>query len=426
MSQLPAQMLKHNSVIAMFDEGASLVQLETAIRELHVGSVRCLEDGASAPVHADLAILNPESAKAVARWHESGKHLPTVMMSKDMSFEARLRAVRDGIEGIVAAPVDSQELNEWIKHLSEHRTPQRADILLVDDDPLISEIYAEAMEEIGLNVLIAESAGEAFDLLRSNHIDLMLLDLRMPDIDGVEFARILRQDRNFLSLPIIFLSGERDSDRQLEARRHGGDDFILKPVEPQRLQQIVLLRLERARALQKLIEHDSLTGLLKHSRFHNQLEQEVERSRRTRADICVALIDVDHFKSVNDRYGHPSGDRVLLSLATLFRNMLRKTDLVGRLGGEEFGAVLLDTDTPHAKAVIDRIRTEFEGIEFQSGEQRFHVSFSAGICGFRHDLSAAELVRHADEMLYEAKANGRGRTRVHPAGNSGALRAVAQ
>jgi diguanylate cyclase (GGDEF)-like protein len=235
------------------------------------------------------------------------------------------------------------------------------------------------------------------------------MDVRMPNVSGIELAKIIRQSRRFLSLPIVFLSGEREPARQLEARALGGDDFIAKPVDPARLVALVRMRADRAIRLRSMMERDSLTGLLNHGRFMDRLDHELERCRRSGRDMSVALVDVDYFKGVNDKYGHVRGDQVLRTLAQTLTGGLRRIDIVGRVGGEEFGILLLDTPPEAAWVVVDRIRARFSEIEFSSDKNLFNVTFSAGVSGGRIRLNSREIISSADGHMYRAKAEGRNR-----------------
>ncbi|RLQ87220.1 GGDEF domain-containing protein [Notoacmeibacter ruber] len=399
--------------ILIFDEGLSLAQVSAVVSELRFTPVPALVD---VPLDFDLlppvylAIVNEAAAGALEQWSATPCDAPTIKIAGGGSFEARLQAAREGIAGIVDAPLSSEDLTSWVRHFYTLEATRQSHVLIVDDDQMTREIGAQALRSEDMSVGEVESAREAFKYLQNHTVDAILLDLQMPDVDGLELARIIRQDQQNLSLPIIFLSGERDPLRQLQARRLGGDDFIMKPIMPSRLREIVQMRLERAGALKSLIERDSLTGLLNHARFHAHLESEIGRSSRTDAEISVALIDLDHFKSVNDTYGHQVGDRVIRSLATLLSTALRKTDLIGRLGGEEFGVVLLDTDLESAAHVVDRLRETFEASAFEVDNDTFKASFSAGVSTFRKGRSPADMVRFADAALYQAKAQGRGRT----------------
>jgi diguanylate cyclase (GGDEF)-like protein len=225
----------------------------------------------------------------------------------------------------------------------------------------------------------------------------------------MELAKIIRQSRRYLSLPIVFLSGERELGRQLEARALGGDDFISKPVDPKHLVSLVRMRADRGIRLRSIMERDSLTGLLNHARFTDRLDHELERCRRSGGEVSLALIDIDLFKDVNDKFGHVIGDRVLRNLAHTLTVGFRRIDIVGRFGGEEFGVLLLDTPPEAACVVVDRIRQRFSETQFSAGKQPFSVTFSAGVSGSRNHFKSEEIVSAADASMYRAKAAGRNR-----------------
>jgi diguanylate cyclase (GGDEF)-like protein len=214
----------------------------------------------------------------------------------------------------------------------------------------------------------------------------------------------------YLSLPIVFLSVEADFDRQLAAMRLGGDEFLTKPILPAQLTSVVRSRVERYRTLRALMVQDSLTGLANHSRLHQLLATEVARAARHQRAFSLAMIDVDHFKQVNDRHGHPTGDRVLQALARFLRQRLRQTDVVARYGGEEFAVVLSNTDGANAFTVIDRLRSQFAALVHESDKgESFSATFSAGVAAFTGKCTAREMILTADRALYEAKGQGRDR-----------------
>jgi diguanylate cyclase (GGDEF)-like protein len=341
-------------------------------------------------------------------------HRPVILLSGETSFPARLAAARAGVDAVIARPVDVSELAEWLNDLARPSHREAFSVLIVDDDALLAETYAAALESAGMITRVASDPAAALAELASSFPDLVLLDMQMPGANGIELARIIRQSRRFLSLPIVFLSAERDPASQLEARRLGGDDFISKPVDPGQLVSLVRMRAERSAALRAIMDRDSLTGLLNHARFADRLALELERSRRTGSEATLAIIDLDHFKLVNDRHGHPAGDRVLRAMAHALTAGLRRTDIVGRYGGEEFAAILLDTAPDQAWRTIDQVRLSFSLIDFEAAGRPFRVSFSAGLAGSRRFPSAESLVREADRALYEAKAAGRDRVALAP------------
>jgi diguanylate cyclase (GGDEF)-like protein len=239
--------------------------------------------------------------------------------------------------------------------------------------------------------------------------DLILMDMYMPGCSGLELAAMIRQQEAFVGVPIVFLSLETQLDRQLLALQLGGDDFLTRPIEPDHLVAAVLSRARRARNLYTFMVSDSLTGLLNHTTIKERLEAEVASARRHRLPLAHAMIDIDHFKRVNDTYGHATGDHVLKSLAQLLQQRLRKTDVIGRYGGEEFAVILPSTSADAALAVVDQIRAGFEQVRHQSEGTDFRVTFSAGVAVFPPFGDAARLSEAADKALYHAKQEGRNR-----------------
>ncbi|WP_374446899.1 diguanylate cyclase [Stella sp.] len=332
---------------------------------------------------------------------------PTILVADQIDLDARLAAARCGIDAVIPQPVDPGELAEWLNGFIGGASEQPYSVLVVDDDAVIARAYSAALEGAGMVVETTCDPAEVPALIAAHFPDLVLMDLQMPGISGIELAQVIRQSRRFLSLPIVFLSAEQDADRQLVARRFGGDDFITKPVDFEWLIRLVRLRAERARSLRSAMEHDSLTGLLHHGRFKDKLQHELERCRRTGAEISLAMLDLDHFKRVNDSYGHLAGDRVIRALARTLRVRLRRIDLIGRYGGEEFAVILLDTAPTGAFTAIDQVRQAFAQQQFREGDRTFRVTVSAGIASSRAHRHMNELIAAADALLYEAKRAGR-------------------
>jgi diguanylate cyclase (GGDEF)-like protein len=336
-----------------------------------------------------------------------GPDIPKILIASDASFSFRLAACRADVSAILNRPLNINELADWLEHFATERAVQTASILIVDDDILSAEFHASVLRSAGMQVRAVTDPLDALKAMEATLPDLVLMDVQMPGVDGIELSRVIRQSRQYLAVPIVFLSAERDTSRQIEARKFGGDVFIRKPIDPSQLVSLVRLRVDRSRTLRSMIERDSLTGLYNHGRFNDRLAQEMERCRRTGAELSLAMIDIDHFKQVNDSYGHPVGDRVIRSLATLLTGGLRKIDVVGRYGGEEFAVMLLDTPPHAARTVIDLLRERFSGIPFEASGRSFGATFSAGIAGIAKYESAQKITAAADAALYAAKHGGR-------------------
>ncbi len=220
---------------------------------------------------------------------------------------------------------------------------------------------------------------------------------------------MLRQQEIYLGTPIVFLSSETDLSQQLTALGLGADDYLTKPIDPQRLISVVSARVQRARRMRALIAHDGLTGLLNHTSIKDALAREIAQSMRHKTPLAFVILDLDRFKSVNDVYGHQVGDRVLKSLARLLQQHLRKTDYAGRYGGEEFAIILPHTDGATAQVVLDKLRRAFGELVQHAGEMSFSSTFSGGISVYSEGQSLAEFIKAADLALYQAKDAGRNR-----------------
>ncbi len=336
--------------------------------------------------------------------------VPVIGVTRRNDFESRLAAVRAGVRSYFCHPIDVSRVVEQVERIGDVVGEAPARVLLVDDDLSAAKAHAAMLEAQGMKVRIVTEPAEVFVALEDHSPDIVLVDLYMPHCNGLELASVLRQEEAWVGLPIMFLSSEHDVDKHLAAMGRGADDFLTKPVSSHRLVTQVRARVTRARAMRALMHHDSLTGLLNHIAFKERVASEIARCRREGQPLAIALIDLDHFKSVNDLYGHPIGDRVLRTLARLLRQRLRKSDGVGRYGGEEFGLVLPNAGVDDALRIVDEIRRAFGAIVQHAGDRTFSATLSAGVAVLAGTDDARlpdRLIADADAALYRAKRGGR-------------------
>lgn len=264
-----------------------------------------------------------------------------------------------------------------------------------------------------MNVCLIQDPSLLLLTLETFAPDLVLLDLYLSDCNGIEVAKVIRQDNKFTDLSIVFLSNEAQENIQLLAMQSGADDFLSKPIEDAILVKMVSMRIERFKSLRELTRQDRMTGLLNQITFHLQLEFEVARLQRTGIVMSLALLDIDKFKQINDEYGHPVGDAVIKSLAGLLKKRLRRTDIIGRLGGDEFAIIMTDTLPSVAVKVLDDLRIEFTKLRHFANQSFFMSTFSAGVADFKQNSTADTILKETDDALYISKKRGRNQVSLY-------------
>lgn len=333
--------------------------------------------------------------------------VPVVFLSGYDELQVRLESVRAGGIAYLTKPVNMGILVDKLDELTSIQTPAAYRVMIVDDAVPLTVYYAAVLEQVDILVKVVNDPLKLLKPLLEFAPDLILIDVYMPGCSGLELAKTIRQIDAFISIPIVFLSSEKNIEKQLIAIGMGGDDFLTKPIKPQHLVAAVKSRIQRSQILRSFMVRDSLTGLLNHTAIKAQLSHELARAKRQDKPLSFAMVDIDHFKSINDNYGHAVGDRVIKSLARLLKQRLRENDLVGRYGGEEFAVVLADADVAVAYKIMDDIRNDFARLSHLADEQPFTVTFSCGIADTASYSEAPMLVDAADKALYKAKHAGR-------------------
>ncbi|MDC0662411.1 diguanylate cyclase [Marinobacter sp. SS21] len=346
-----------------------------------------------------------ETVEQLQKRHETS--IPVIFMSdEDGSIETRLRASRCGGEEYFYPAVDPGQLIEKIEAYTHGNTVEPYRVLVLDDSRAQAKFMETVLKKAGMKAHIITDPMQIIHALEQFSPEIIILDMYMPGCTGMEIARVIRQQDRFHSVPIIYLSAEDDVGKQLHAMSLGGDDFLTKPIDPKHLVATLHNRGRRARSLLALMIRDSLTGLYNHTHTLHLLEQEIVKARQKQRPLCYAMLDIDYFKKVNDTYGHPIGDRVLRSLSMFLKQRLRKTDHIGRYGGEEFAIIFPGTRESDARAVLNDIRERFSQLNQPAGDREFNVTFSCGIASWDNE-SAQVLCERADRALYRAKGEGR-------------------
>ncbi len=351
-----------------------------------------------------------DTIETIQEKHETP--IPILYISEsDGSIETRLRAVRSGGEEFFYRALDPGQLIEKIESYSYVNPAEPYKVLAVDDSRAQAKYMENVLEKAGMRSRVLTDPMEVINALEDFSPEIIILDMYMPGCTGMEIAKVIRQQDQLHSVPIIYLSAEEDVSKQLHAMSMGGDDFLTKPIDPKHLIATLHNRGRRARSLLALMIRDSLTGLYNHTHSLHLLENEIGRARQHGHALTYAMLDIDYFKKVNDTYGHPIGDRVLRSLSLFLKQRLRKTDHIGRYGGEEFAIILPETTLSDARNVMNEIREKFSELQQPAAGTDFTVTFSCGLAAWEGE-SPQELCEKADRVLYEAKKAGRNRVNV--------------
>ena len=312
----------------------------------------------------------------------------------------------------------------------ETRTVIKAKILLVEDDPVQANVAKEYLEASGYEVMWADNGKSAIKMAKTQTIDLILLDMILPDLDGNEVCRWLKLNEDTKGIPIIIISVRGSTEEKVTGLEAGAEDYLPKPYSEVELNARIYACL-RTKALQdelrvknrqleevllkveQLAITDPLTELFNRRRFETALESEFKRTMRYQTASSCLMIDIDHFKNINDEYGHHTGDLVLKETANIIKGCIREIDTAARWGGEEFIVLLPETRKNEALKVAHRILNVIAGYSFPQITRQMTVSIGLASIPDPSIDNAEKLINAADVALYEAKQNGRNRIEVH-------------
>jgi len=289
-------------------------------------------------------------------------------------------------------------------------------VLIVDDVLENIQVLGNILKEEKYKIALANNGKKAISIATAILPDLILLDVMMPELDGFETCKRLKKIPETKDIPIIFLTAKTETQDIIDGFKIGAVDYITKPFNSYELRSRVRahvelkiskdLLIEKNEILAKLAITDSLTGSYNHRYIIDSLSRLIEENERYKKPLSIAMVDIDNFKKVNDSYGHDFGDEVLIKISSSIENGIRKTDLLGRYGGEEFLVIFNFSNLKGAVESMDRIIKNVENIKW--GKENFKVTISAGVCE-RKDEDVLKLIKKSDTLLYIAKEKGRNR-----------------
>ena len=307
----------------------------------------------------------------------------------------------------------------WIINLD-----QKTSTLLVEDsDEDFEMVEACLRDQKQIDLSRARDIDEAMKTVKQGQVDLILLDYILPDGNGLDFLK--RLNKKGIEVPVIVITAQGNELIASQLIQEGAYDYLPKEmVSGQSLSRSITDTMEKARLkgeikkaqerLSQMSTRDELTKLYNRRYFKEALEREVARAKRYKSDLVLCMMDLDHFKQINDQYGHPAGDMVLSEIGRMLKEYIRQSDLICRYGGEEFAVILPNTRAEDALTVCERFRAMVAGHQFEYDSSQFRMTVSVGIASYNSSFhqSPDELVKWADEALYQAKEGGRNRVHV--------------
>ncbi len=294
-------------------------------------------------------------------------------------------------------------------------------ILIAEDDKVIRRIIEKTTNSLEYNVFVVKNGNEALDVLKKEEIHIAILDWMLPGVEGIDLCRMIRSRVESNYTYIILLTSKVHQDDLIEGFSAGADDYIRKPFNSHELEariktgkRIIDLQnqlLVTQEQLRQQATHDGLTGLLNRNSIMEILEREFERAKRGGSPLGLIMADIDHFKKINDTYGHQTGDFVLEKVALLLKKCVRNYDRVGRYGGEEFIILMPDCTDKKSEMIAERLRKKIASEVYEFNGQSLNVTISLGIAvTTSNEIHSPEMMIHlSDNALYKAKKDGRNR-----------------
>ena len=338
------------------------------------------------------------------------QQIPIIFLSTDSELLNIVDSIRAGADDILVKPFDTQSLLDKVDEIIAQSRPKHLRIAMVDDDPDLHRIVEQAVSPVGFHLYPLEDPSDTIEMLSEIMPDLLLLDIDMPGMNGVEVCRAIRTDVRFKALPIIFLSSNSDEKTTVKGFRAGADDYVTKPFRVNELVARIQSRVKRNDILSEQAHRDGLTQLYHNQYFHKHLNDTISEAQRYRDSFCLVMLDIDDFKNVNDAHGHLTGDRLIQELAKFLQLRLRHSDVIARYGGDEF-AILLKRISPYdCKSLFVLLKDDFKKRKFnsQNTSEIIQVTLSVGISVYPHDgFFKDELIKAADSALYQSKLSGK-------------------
>lgn len=341
---------------------------------------------------------------------ERTRRIPLIGLVRGKSHDVAGRALFLGADQIIYGQATPEKLARAFEAVLAENERNKADILIVDDDPDFLAMLAAMMPHDQVSVRTSTNAFDAVQQLEATPPDVLVMDVMLPKLSGLDICQYVRSTEWGRELPVLFLSARADTETRIAAYSAGADDYILKPVLQEELRVRLEARLSKMHWQREREEQDSLTGLLLRRGFVERAEGWMDDASRSGQTGAICILDIDHFKRVNDSYGHAAGDEVLRQFGASLESRFRRTDIRGRWGGEEFVLLLTGVDRRTAQQLLEQLLGEWLARLHPAKSDAAPLTFSGGIAMFPEEGKELDkLLQLADQRLYQAKQAGRAR-----------------
>ena len=336
-------------------------------------------------------------------------NIPVIALTARESFAARVEVARLGGKGFLTKPVSPTQTMETVASVLEQSNLPNARILVIDNQVDSLDRIARLLSQWGFETISLQDVGQFWDTLEQSSPDMIIAQLELEGISGIELCQVVRNDPRWCHLPVLLMSSHEDTETIQQICSVGVDDHLSFPIVEEELLARIFNRLDKERYRRQLADTDPLTGISNRRSSLQRLTRLLRVARRQNQHWCFVVIDLDDFKQVNDRFGHDAGDRVLRRMGQLLKQEFRSEDVIARWGGEEFILGLYDMNKEAAIARLQKFLASFAQQEFVSArEESFMVTFSGGVAEYPLNGDSLEtLYQAADLALYEAKAEGK-------------------
>jgi len=336
--------------------------------------------------------------------------LPVLVVTDQSRVEDRLEVARLGGRAFLQKPVRPAQIIEAVLQVLQGVQTTEAKVMVIDDDPQILSLVKHFLEPWGMKTIALSDPQRFWETLELSSPDLLILDIELPHLSGIELCQVVRNDPRWNSLPVLFLTAHTGPDIVHQVFAAGADDYISKPIVGPELVTRILNRLERIQLLRNMAETDPLTGVANRRKSITEFDQFLYLCQLHEQPMCLAMLDLDRFKQVNDLHGHAMGDAVLRQFGKLLLRTFRSKDIVARWGGEEFVVGMYGMNKESGAKRLRELLQVLHAEPLVIGEDRLYLTFSGGVAQYLEDGKTVDtLYRCADQALYQAKTAGRDR-----------------